>query len=176
MLEKTPCPSEVATAGTYSTPWIDRPPSGPALAEGAHKLHKHQPWGQRHAATGSFLSQWNCPGRKGAFTTVLASTSHLDLTLFHGHEPFPRCFGHRWGSGADLAAEAHVGFLLAGPSLHSTCPPAPLSQPGSGGELRPLHPAPALSSALLFNYRLWSNDSLLLAPIIGPHLWHFRHK
>ena len=126
---------------------LDEPPTlRPSPGWGAHKLHKHQPQGQRHLATGALSFSVETALEGSAFTTVLASTwpaHHLNLTLFYGHEEAlppltPRA--HFQGSGWwTWQARAHMGFLLRGPQFAFHLPAcSPQSAVGTPGAQSPL--------------------------------------
>ena len=130
-----PCPPEVTTAGTCSTPWDE--PSTPRTSPGL---------GQRHLAMGarSFLVETAPEG--SASTTVLASTRpahRLNFTLIYGHEEAlppltPRA--HFQGSGWwAWQTRAHTGFLLGGPQFAFYLPAcSPQSAVGTPGTQSPL--------------------------------------
>ena len=123
---------------------------------------------------GSFFLSGDCSGRKCLHHSP---GQHLASSPLE-----PYSFLRSRGSASPINTQGTFSGLrlvdLASPSTHGlssqrppVCiPPArllPSVSCGNAGGSEPSHPTPALSSTLLFNYRLWSNDSLLLAPIIG---------
>ena len=127
-------------------PGTSRPPPGPALDWGAHKLHRHQPRGQRHLAVGARSLSVETAPEGSASTTVLASTRpahRLSFTLIYGHEealppltPRAPFQGSGWWA---WQAQAHTGFLLRGPQFAFHLPAcSPQSAVGTPGAQSPL--------------------------------------
>lgn len=170
-----PCPPEVTTAGTYSAPWDEpsTPRTSPGLG-GAQASQAPAPGTEALGRGGSLSLSGDCPRRKRLHHSPGQHPAGPPLELYSDLQSR--------GSASPVNTQGTFSGLrlvgLASPSTHGlssrrspVClPPArllPSVSCGNAGDSEPSHPTPALSSALLLKYRLWSNDSLLLAPTTG---------
>ena len=170
-----PCPPEVTTAGTYSAPWDEpsTPRNSPGLG-GAQASQAPAPGTEALGRGGSLSLSGDCPRRKRLHHSPGQHPAGASLELYSDLQSR--------GSASPVNTQGTFSGLrlvgLASPSTHGlssrrppVClPPArllPSVSCGNAGDSEPSHPTPALSSALLLKYRLWSNDSLLLAPTTG---------
>lgn len=157
-----PCPPKVTVASTYCVPGKSRPSPGPAPALGTEAL----------GHGGCFFLSGDSPGRKCLHHSPgqHQAAHRLNLTDLRSQGSTSPINTQGTFSGlrlAELATPSTLGFLLGGPQfashLPACCPPSAVGTPGAEAS----HPTAALSSAPLLKHHVWSNGSLMLAPITG---------